>query len=159
MLAMPIQAHDPNIRAGTELGRRLEHLACLIITRDLVCLQLIEPDREEVRCADPVVVSALEGPSVWPVVLRIVSSPPPSDTEFSTARSARGVDRDEGFSDWIKNGHAAALSRSGKGGTCYAWIGSGSLEDMVTRRLTRSGTGILKAERSFASAVGFGGEC
>jgi hypothetical protein len=107
MLAMPIQAHDPSIRAGTELRRRLEHLACLIITRDLVCLQLIEPDREEVRCADPVVVSALEGPSVWPVVLRIVSSPPPSDMEFSTVRSARGVDRDEGFSDWIKNGHAA----------------------------------------------------
>jgi hypothetical protein len=80
-------------------------------------------------------------------------------SKVSTTRSARGVDRDEGFNDWIKNGHAAALSRSGKEGTCYAWIGSGSLEDMVTRRLTRSGTGILKAERSFASAVGFGGEC
>ena len=79
--------------------------------------------------------------------------------EFSTARSARGVDRDEVPGNWIKNGHEAVLSRSGKGGTCYAWIGSGSLEDMVTRRLTRSGTGILKAERSFASAGGFGGEC
>jgi hypothetical protein len=110
MLAMPIKLTDPGIRASMELGQHLKRVACLSITRDLVCLQLIGSDREEVRCAGPVVVSALEGPSAWRVALRIVSSPPPSGIEVSTAGSARGVDPDEVPGDRIKNGHTAVLS-------------------------------------------------
>jgi hypothetical protein len=49
-----------------------------------------------------------EQPSVWRVVLRIVSSPPPSHAGRSAAWSARGVDQDEVPGDRIENGHGIA---------------------------------------------------
>jgi hypothetical protein len=77
-------------------------------------------DREEFREADAAGVSVAARASAWRVVSRIVSSPPPSNTERLTTGSARGVERDEVPGDRIKNGHEAALSRSGQRGTRYA---------------------------------------
>jgi hypothetical protein len=121
--------------------------AIFVSKMHLVCLRSSGSDREEVRCAGPVVGSALEGASVWRGVLRIVSSPPPSGIEVSTAGSARGVDRDRVPGDRIKNGHAAVLSRSGTGGTRHAWSGSASIVGVVTPLLTHSGTGVSIAKR------------
>jgi hypothetical protein len=47
-------------------------------------------------------------------MLRIVSSPPPSNTRRLRAGFARGVDPDEVAGDRIKNGHAAVLSLQAK---------------------------------------------
>jgi hypothetical protein len=114
------------------------------IMRHLACLQRDGLDPAEGRCADPGSVSALEGSSVWRVVVRSVSSPSPSTSGTQTAWSVRGVDRDEVSGDRIKNGHGAVLCRSGTGGTRHAWVGSGSIVVVVTRLLTRSDTRISK---------------